>query len=154
MRALVRRKDQQLTVLTGEGDNSPRPRAPGARLLLRQSAADEPAAAGVGEVQVLCPLAELKGEALANVEPTTGRRGERVLQGAGRRELNRAAIAIGRRVSLEEGVVEQVNLAAVDLCSVCGKERGVWQWVRRNGTHSQKLLLAGNCAFDGVSTVT
>ena len=94
---------------------SPRSRAAWPKLLIGQAAPDDASAASIRKVQVLRPRKQSERESLAYVEPSSRRCRERVLEAAGRREMNRAATAVGGRVTFEQRPIEEAHAAVVDL---------------------------------------
>eukprot|EP00966_Prymnesium_polylepis_P294869 6809215-Prymnesium_polylepis.1 len=84
------------------------------RLLGRRGASDNPGGASIRQIQVLDgPGLEHKGEAAMHTNPSPRGGRESVLERAILGEMDRDAIGSG--VPLEEGSVEQMNVAAVDL---------------------------------------
>ena len=94
--------------------NSPRTLAPRPRLVLGQSAPDNPCAARVGEIEVFCKL-YVKCSAARNIQPAT-RWGGKLVDYDPCWETSKGATSAGRgRVTLEEGAIQQAHRATVDL---------------------------------------
>eukprot|EP00966_Prymnesium_polylepis_P250513 5793098-Prymnesium_polylepis.2 len=91
-----------------------RPRTSRARLLGCRAPTNNSGRARVREVGLGTRLLHLKGRALADVEPASGRCGQRVLQRAVCGQVDGGATA-GCRISLQKRLVAGIHLAAVHM---------------------------------------
>lgn len=108
------------------------------RLLLRQRSSDDPSGTTIWERGILCAGPELKGIALTDEEVVRRRRGQCVLQRATRGKEYGAALAVRRRIPLEERHVEEVDLPAFNLGSM--RRRGKLS-VGHQGCSKRSILL-------------
>eukprot|EP00966_Prymnesium_polylepis_P334513 7389887-Prymnesium_polylepis.2 len=90
----VHKRDDNGTTSGCDVRGSPWPRASRSQLLLGQRAAHDTRAAGVRKVQVVDARIESQRDALPDAQPPPRRCGERVVERASMREMDRGATAV------------------------------------------------------------